>query len=157
MERRHSSAILESDLMGQSAEGVPGDYFEPGKLTYGCLVGRRLPSLNKALKKNQDVQHSKSCSALAKKRTIIPARSECLIQGVPEVPEQFRYAVTDFPSHVSQKGVLVTAAFVYLESETIAVRALNLNNKPKILDKGDVIATCEPVVDIVARPQEFSL
>ncbi|GBM64115.1 Retrovirus-related Pol polyprotein from transposon 297, partial [Araneus ventricosus] len=36
------------------------------------------------------------------------------------------------------------------------VRVLNLNNKPKILDKGDVIATCEPVVDIVARPQEFS-
>ncbi|GBN46545.1 Retrovirus-related Pol polyprotein from transposon 297, partial [Araneus ventricosus] len=27
---------------------------------------------------------------------------------------------------------------------------------PKILDKGAVIATCEPVVDIVARPQEFS-
>ncbi|GBM41042.1 hypothetical protein AVEN_180948-1 [Araneus ventricosus] len=32
------------------------------------------------------VQHSKSCSVLAKKRTIIPERSECLIQGVPEVP-----------------------------------------------------------------------
>ncbi|GBM60811.1 hypothetical protein AVEN_66773-1 [Araneus ventricosus] len=40
--------------------------------------------------------------------------------------------------------------------EAIPVRILNLNNKPKILDKGDVIATCEPVVDIVARPQEFS-
>ncbi|GBM97051.1 Retrovirus-related Pol polyprotein from transposon 297 [Araneus ventricosus] len=40
--------------------------------------------------------------------------------------------------------------------EAIPVRVLNLNNKPKILDKGDVIATCEPVVDIVARPQEFS-
>ncbi|GBL76698.1 hypothetical protein AVEN_158012-1, partial [Araneus ventricosus] len=38
----------------------------------------------------------------------------------------------------------------------IPVRVLNLNNKPKILDKGDVIATCEPLVDIVARPQEFS-
>ncbi|GBL88231.1 Transposon Ty3-I Gag-Pol polyprotein [Araneus ventricosus] len=40
--------------------------------------------------------------------------------------------------------------------EAIPVRVLNLNNKPKILDKGDVIATYEPVVDIVARPQEFS-
>ncbi|GBN37862.1 Retrovirus-related Pol polyprotein from transposon 297 [Araneus ventricosus] len=39
--------------------------------------------------------------------------------------------------------------------EAIPVRVLNLNNKPNILDKGDVIATCEPVV-IVARPQEFS-
>ncbi|GBM10036.1 hypothetical protein AVEN_24018-1 [Araneus ventricosus] len=40
--------------------------------------------------------------------------------------------------------------------EVIPVRVLNLNNKPKFLGKGDVIATCEPVVDIVARPQEFS-
>ncbi|GBN25734.1 hypothetical protein AVEN_61350-1 [Araneus ventricosus] len=46
---------------------------------------------------------------LRKKRTIRPARSECLIQGVPEVPGQFRYAVTNFPSQVSQKGVLVAA------------------------------------------------
>ncbi|GBL79619.1 hypothetical protein AVEN_218347-1 [Araneus ventricosus] len=102
------------------------------------------------------VQHSKSCSVMAKKRTIIPARSECLIQGVPEVPGQFRYAVTDFPSRASQKGVLVAATLVDLEMEAIPVRVLNLNNKSKILDKGDVIATCEPVVDIVARPQEFS-
>ncbi|GBL98850.1 Retrovirus-related Pol polyprotein from transposon 297 [Araneus ventricosus] len=101
------------------------------------------------------VQHSKSCSVLAKKRTIIPARSECLIQGVPEVPGQFRYAVTDFPRQASQKGVLVAATLVDLEMEAIPVRVLNLNNKPKILDKGAVIATCEPVVDIVARPQEF--
>ncbi|GBL93117.1 hypothetical protein AVEN_216469-1 [Araneus ventricosus] len=98
------------------------------------------------------VQHSKSCSVLAKKRTIIPARSECLIQGVPEVPGQFRYAVTDFPSQTSQKDVLVVATLVDLEMEAIPVRVLNLNNKHKILDKGDVIATCEPVVDIVARP-----
>ncbi|GBM15017.1 Retrovirus-related Pol polyprotein from transposon 297 [Araneus ventricosus] len=102
------------------------------------------------------VQHSKLCSVLVKKRTIIPARSECLIQGIPEAPGQFRYAVTDFPSQVSQKGVLVAATLVDLEMEVIPVRVLNLNNKPKILDKGDVIATCEPVVDIVARPQEFS-
>ncbi|GBL62294.1 Retrovirus-related Pol polyprotein from transposon 297 [Araneus ventricosus] len=100
-----------------------------------------------------NVQHSKSCSVLAKKRTIIPARSEYLIQGVPG---QFRYDVTYFPSQASQKGVLVAATLVDLEMEAIPVRVLNLNNKPKILDKGDVIATCEPVVDIIARPQEFS-
>ncbi|GBN71653.1 Retrovirus-related Pol polyprotein from transposon 297 [Araneus ventricosus] len=40
--------------------------------------------------------------------------------------------------------------------EAIPVRVLNLNNEPKILDKGAVIVTCEPVMDIVARPQEFS-
>ncbi|GBM54305.1 Retrovirus-related Pol polyprotein from transposon 297 [Araneus ventricosus] len=50
-------------------------------------------------------EDSKLCSVLAKEKTIIPARSECLIQGVPEASEKFRYAVTDFPSQVSQKGL----------------------------------------------------
>ncbi|GBO41028.1 hypothetical protein AVEN_60339-1 [Araneus ventricosus] len=99
------------------------------------------------------VQHLKSCSVLAKKRTIIPARSECFTQGIPEVPGQFRYAVLDFHSHVPQKGVLVAATLVDLEREAILVRVRNLNNTPKILDKGAVIATCKPEVDIVARPQ----
>ncbi|GBM36472.1 hypothetical protein AVEN_234847-1 [Araneus ventricosus] len=103
-----------------------------------------------------NVQHSKSCSVLVKKRTIIPASSECLIQGIPEAPGQFRYAVTNFPNQASQKGVLVAATLVDLDMEAIPVRVLNLNNNPKILDKGDVIATCEPVVDIIVRPQEFS-
>ncbi|GBM70955.1 Retrovirus-related Pol polyprotein from transposon 297 [Araneus ventricosus] len=38
----------------------------------------------------------------------------------------------------------------------IPVRVLNLDHKPKTIDKGAVIATCEPVVDIVTHPQEFS-
>ncbi|GBN46994.1 Transposon Ty3-G Gag-Pol polyprotein [Araneus ventricosus] len=101
-------------------------------------------------------EHSQLCSVLAKEKTIIQARSECLIQGVPEVSGKFRCAVTDFPSHVSQKGVLVAATLVDLKREDIPVRVLNLDNKPKTVDKGAVIATCEPVVDIVARPQEFS-
>ncbi|GBN25236.1 Retrovirus-related Pol polyprotein from transposon 297 [Araneus ventricosus] len=101
-------------------------------------------------------EDSKLCSVLAKEKTIIPARSECLIQGVPEASGKFRYAVTDFPNQVSQKGVLVAATLVDLKKEDIPVRVLNLDHKPKIIDKGAVIATCEPVVDIVARPQEFS-
>ncbi|GBN62843.1 Retrovirus-related Pol polyprotein from transposon 17.6 [Araneus ventricosus] len=101
-------------------------------------------------------EHSKLCSVLAKEKTIIPARSECLIQGVPEVSGKFRYAVTDFPSQVSQKGVLVAATLVDLKREGIPVRVLNLDNKPKTDDKRAVIAACEPVLDIVARPQEFS-
>ncbi|GBO12340.1 hypothetical protein AVEN_180595-1 [Araneus ventricosus] len=40
--------LLEVQQKGARAEGVPGDYFEPGKLTNGCLAGRRLPSLNRA-------------------------------------------------------------------------------------------------------------
>ncbi|GBN56664.1 Retrovirus-related Pol polyprotein from transposon 297, partial [Araneus ventricosus] len=101
-------------------------------------------------------EHSKLCSVLANEKTIIPARPECLIQGVKEVSGKFRYAVTDYPSQFSQKGVLVAATLVDLKIEAIPVRVLNLDNKPKTVDKGAVIATCEPVVDIVARPQEFS-
>ncbi|GBN49114.1 hypothetical protein AVEN_74581-1 [Araneus ventricosus] len=77
-------------------------------------------------------------------------------QRISEISGQFRYAVTDFPSQVFQKGVLVAVTLVDLKREAISVGALNLKNKPKIVDKGAVIATCEPVVDIVARPQEFS-
>ncbi|GBN95947.1 Retrovirus-related Pol polyprotein from transposon 297 [Araneus ventricosus] len=101
-------------------------------------------------------EDSKLCSVLAKEKTIIPARSECLIQGVPEASGNFRYAVTDFPSQVSQKGVLVAATLVDLKKEAIPVRVLNLDHKPKTIDKGAVIATCEPVVDIANRPQGFS-
>ncbi|GBN10046.1 Transposon Ty3-I Gag-Pol polyprotein [Araneus ventricosus] len=101
-------------------------------------------------------EDSKLCSVLAKEKTIISAKSECLIQGVPEASGKFRYAVTDFPSEVSQKGVRVAATLVDLKKGAIPVRVLNLDHKPKTIDKGAVIATCEPVVDIVARPQEFS-
>ncbi|GBN74829.1 hypothetical protein AVEN_137480-1 [Araneus ventricosus] len=102
------------------------------------------------------VEHSKLCSVLVKEKTIIPARSECLIHRVPEASGKFRYVVMDFPSQVSQKSVLVAATLVDLKREAIPVRVLNLDNKPKTVDKGVVIATCEPVVDVVARPQEFS-
>ncbi|GBN04799.1 hypothetical protein AVEN_49297-1 [Araneus ventricosus] len=88
-------------------------------------------------------------------KTVIPARSECVIQGVSEVSGRFRYAVTDFPSQVSQKGVLVAATLVDFRKEAIPVRVLNLDSKLKTVDKGAVIATCEPVVDIVARPRQF--
>ncbi|GBO19294.1 hypothetical protein AVEN_157604-1 [Araneus ventricosus] len=100
-------------------------------------------------------EHSKLCSVLAKEKTIIPARSECLIQGVPEVSGKFRYAVTDFPSQVSQKDVLVAATLVDLEMGDLPVLVLNLDNKPKTVDEGAVIVTCDPVVDVVVRPQEF--
>ncbi|GBN87138.1 hypothetical protein AVEN_105077-1 [Araneus ventricosus] len=36
-----------------------------------------------------NAEDSNLCSLLAKEKTIIPARSECLIQGVPEVSGKF--------------------------------------------------------------------
>ncbi|GBM35515.1 hypothetical protein AVEN_106749-1 [Araneus ventricosus] len=101
---------------------------------------------------------------LAARKKTVPRRNPIVAcwkcnkkgNGNPEVSGKFRYAVTDFPSQVSQKGVLVAATLADLKREAIPVRVLNLDNKPKTLDKGAVIATCDPVVDIVARPQEFS-
>ncbi|GBN87065.1 hypothetical protein AVEN_267182-1, partial [Araneus ventricosus] len=80
-------------------------------------------------------EDSKLCSVLAKEKTIIPARSECLIQGVLETSGKFRYAVTDFPSQVSQKGVLVAATLVDLKKEAVPVRVLNLDHKPKTIEE----------------------
>ncbi|GBM82890.1 hypothetical protein AVEN_195521-1 [Araneus ventricosus] len=40
--------LLEVQQKGARGEKVQDDYFQPGKLTYGRLVRRRLPFLNKA-------------------------------------------------------------------------------------------------------------
>ncbi|KAF8789987.1 hypothetical protein HNY73_005077 [Argiope bruennichi] len=103
-----------------------------------------------------NVEFLKLCSAFSKEKTVIPAGSECLVRGVTKFSEQFRYAVTNSPNQISEKDVLVAATLVDLKKETIPVRVLNVDNKPKTMDKGAVIASYEPVVDIVARPQEFS-
>ncbi|GFT70231.1 retrovirus-related Pol polyprotein from transposon 297 [Nephila pilipes] len=66
------------------------------------------------------------------------------------------YTVRNSPSQISEKNVLVAATLVDLKKKTIPVRILNMDNKPKTMDKGAIIASYEPVVDIVARPQEFS-
>ncbi|GBM15599.1 hypothetical protein AVEN_95239-1 [Araneus ventricosus] len=54
----------------------------------------------------QPVQRIRSY-ALWLRENYYTSKIECLIQGVPEASGKFRYAVTDFPSQVSQKGVLV--------------------------------------------------
>ncbi|GFT04933.1 retrovirus-related Pol polyprotein from transposon 297 [Nephila pilipes] len=103
-----------------------------------------------------NIEFPRLCSVFAKEKTIIPARSECLIRRVTKASEHFRYAVTNSPSQISEKGVLAAATLVDLKKETIPVRILNMDNKPKTMDKGAIIASYEPVVDIVAHPQEFS-
>ncbi|GBN99244.1 hypothetical protein AVEN_156534-1 [Araneus ventricosus] len=47
--------LLEVQQKGARTERVPDDYFQPGKLTYGRLAGRRLPFLNKAPEKGRKV------------------------------------------------------------------------------------------------------
>ncbi|GBN39027.1 hypothetical protein AVEN_58545-1 [Araneus ventricosus] len=73
-------------------------------------------------------------------------------------PIVFRRCFEKVDSRIGFIDVLKTwsATLVDLKREAIPVRVLNLDNKPKTVDKEAVIATCEPVVDIVARPQGFS-
>ncbi|GBN55348.1 Retrovirus-related Pol polyprotein from transposon 297 [Araneus ventricosus] len=95
---------------------------------YGRLTGRRQPFLNKAPEEGLNV------SALCGERNgLYLVGSIC---GIPCLM------------------LVDTGANVTLISHP--VRVLSLDNKPKTVDKGAVIATYEPVVDIVARPQEFS-
>ncbi|GFT13973.1 transposon Ty3-I Gag-Pol polyprotein [Nephila pilipes] len=112
--------------------------------------GRKIPLFS------ANIEIPKLCSVFAKEKTVIPARSECLIRGVTKASEHFRYVVTNSSSQISKKGVLVAATLVDLKEKTIPVRILNMDNKPKTMDKGAIIASYKPVVDIVAHPQEFS-
>ncbi|GFU19205.1 uncharacterized protein NPIL_272331 [Nephila pilipes] len=95
-------------------------------------------------------------SVLAKEITIIPPNSECLAQGIVEVPGQFRYVVIDFASQNSGKVSFVAALFIDLKREVIYVRVLNLDNNQWTLEKGAVIVMCKPVVDTVPRSQKYS-
>ncbi|GFS46325.1 retrovirus-related Pol polyprotein from transposon 297, partial [Nephila pilipes] len=102
-----------------------------------------------------NIEFLKLCSVFAKEKTLIPARSECLIRGVTKASEHFRYAVTDSSSQISEKGVLVAATLVDLKKETIPVRILNMDNKPKTMDKGAIIASYEPVLILLLVPKNF--
>ncbi|GFS63366.1 uncharacterized protein NPIL_571301 [Nephila pilipes] len=76
-----------------------------------------------------NIEFPKLCFLFAKEKTVITARSECLIRGVTKASEHFRYAVTISPSQISEKGGLIAATLVDLKKETISVRILNMNNK----------------------------
>ncbi|GBM33057.1 hypothetical protein AVEN_126059-1 [Araneus ventricosus] len=75
-----------------------------------------------------------------------------LIQGVPEVSEQFRYALTDFLM-ISQKGVLVAATLVDLKGSRSRSRIRTINK-----DRGPMDCYCEfePVGGYRRSPSKFS-
>ncbi|GBN85984.1 hypothetical protein AVEN_70712-1 [Araneus ventricosus] len=108
---------------------------------YGRLTGRRLLFLKKAPEEGLKV--SAPCG---RSNGLYLEGSIC---GIPCL-------MLDTGANVTLKDVHVVATLVDFEREAIPVRILNLDNKPKTVDKGAVIATCAPVVDIVTRSQEFS-
>ncbi|GFS41454.1 uncharacterized protein NPIL_146111 [Nephila pilipes] len=118
-------------------------------MRYGQEGGEEIPLFS------ANIEFLKLCSVFAKEKTVIPARSECLIREVTKASEHFRYAVTDSSSQISEKGVLVAATLVDLKKETIPVRILNMDNKPKTMDKGAIIASYEPVLILLLVPKNF--
>ncbi|GBL87303.1 hypothetical protein AVEN_134647-1 [Araneus ventricosus] len=236
---------MEVQQKGARTERLPGDYLQPGKLTYGRLAGRSLPSLNKTPEEGLKVSTlcgkknglylegcicGIPCSILVDTgANITILRTELaqnlkgqLIYTDPNIflntttgekaeihdkldasiecgSRKFQYSIyvagiTDpcilgldflqkfnftidlekneirtvgeeislFTANVQHskicsilKGDLVAATLVDLQREAIPDRVLNLKNKHKNVDKGAVITTCEPLVDIFARPQEF--
>ncbi|GBL89216.1 hypothetical protein AVEN_176482-1 [Araneus ventricosus] len=76
-------------------------------------------------------EDSKLCSVLAKEKTITSARSECLIQGVPEASGKYRYAIMDFPTKFPRKELLLRRVSQWWISLLVLK---NFPNHPSILE-----------------------
>ncbi|GFT76639.1 retrovirus-related Pol polyprotein from transposon 17.6 [Nephila pilipes] len=76
----------------------------------------------------------------------IPARQELILKGYTDQEKNFRLGVLEFPYFENfPKGVLVASTLVDITKEAIPVRCANVSDKPKIIKKGEVLATCTPV------------
>ncbi|GFT52814.1 retrovirus-related Pol polyprotein from transposon 412, partial [Nephila pilipes] len=76
----------------------------------------------------------------------IPARQELILKGYTDQEKNFRLGVLEFPDFENfPKGVLVASTLVDITKETTPVRCANVSDKPKIIKKCKVLATCTPV------------
>ncbi|GFU62540.1 retrovirus-related Pol polyprotein from transposon opus [Nephila pilipes] len=76
----------------------------------------------------------------------ITARQELILKGYTDQEKKFRLGVLEFPDFENfPKGILVASTFVDITKEAIPVRCANVSDKPKIIKKGKVLATCTPV------------
>ncbi|GBN23175.1 hypothetical protein AVEN_156248-1 [Araneus ventricosus] len=115
----HSSAKLVRDLLEVQqeearTEGVSGDYFEPEKLTHGCLAGQRLPFLNRTPEEGPRVS-----SLSGKKNGLYLEGSICGIQCLMLVDTGAN--VTLLRAHLAQKlkeQLIYTAPNISLKTAT---------------------------------------
>lgn len=91
-----------------------------------------------------------SCRQITAKMDLtIPARTEVFLVGSADEHDNFRLGLTEFPDCTNfPKGVMVASTLVDLSQESIPVRVLNISDKPKVIRKGEVLATCAPVTCI---------
>ncbi|GFT18385.1 retroviral aspartyl protease family protein [Nephila pilipes] len=77
----------------------------------------------------------------------IPARQKLILKGYTDQEKNFRLGVLEFPDFENfPKGVSVASTLVDITKEAIPVRCANVSDKPKIIKKGKVLATCTPVL-----------
>ncbi|KAF8770191.1 Retrovirus-related Pol polyprotein like [Argiope bruennichi] len=83
------------------------------------------------------------------KTGILSPRTECVIPGLVADNRKFRFGLMDYPdTGHARAGVLVASSVVDLSKSVIPVRVANISVKTKIIQKGEVLATCTPVTCI---------
>ncbi|KAF8787459.1 Sequestosome-1 like protein [Argiope bruennichi] len=86
---------------------------------------------------------------IAKIDISLSLRTECVIPGLVADNRKFRFGVMDYPdTGRARVGVLVASSVVDLSNSVIPVRVANISDKTKIIQKGEVLATCTPVTCI---------
>ncbi|KAF8795485.1 hypothetical protein HNY73_003329 [Argiope bruennichi] len=86
---------------------------------------------------------------IAKTDISLSPRTECVIPGLVADNRKFRFGVMDYPdTGRARAGMLVASSVVDLSKSVIKVRVANISYKTKILQKGEVLATCTPVTCI---------
>ncbi|GFW15556.1 retrovirus-related Pol polyprotein from transposon 297 [Trichonephila clavipes] len=103
------------------------------KLINGHLVGRRLPDFGK--------QHFQ---VTANENITIPPRTEIIVPGYIGNDVSFNSGQIGSAENKAN-GLLIASTLVDLSRKTIPVRICNVTEKPRVFQKGEVLATCSPV------------
>ncbi|KAF8786417.1 hypothetical protein HNY73_008137 [Argiope bruennichi] len=96
---------------------------------------------------------------IAKTDISLSPRTECVIPGLVADNRKFRFGVMDYPdTGRARAGMLVASSVVDLSKSVIPVRVANISDKTKIIQKGEVLATCTPVtcIDRKCNSQDVS-
>ncbi|GFX07348.1 retrovirus-related Pol polyprotein from transposon 412 [Trichonephila clavipes] len=140
------------------------------KLINGHLVGRRLPDFGKPhfpvcqiSTKSTDFNKNELCSiheevtifkiehrtesirqVTANENITIPPRTEIIVPGYIGNDVSFNSGLIGTAENKAN-GLLIASTLVDLSRKTIPVRICNVTEKPRVFQKGEVLATCSPV------------
>ncbi|GFV94669.1 retrovirus-related Pol polyprotein from transposon 17.6 [Trichonephila clavipes] len=145
----------------QGAETNSASQKEVSELINGHLVGRRLPDFGKphfqtSTRTNYVPYTKKSLYSKIEHRTesirqvtaneniTIPPRTEIIVPGYIGNDVSFNSGLIGSAENKAN-GLLIASTLVDLSRKTIPVRICNVTEKPRVFQKGEVLATCSPV------------